>query len=437
MKRILHAALTMTVMIFSVNAFAGASYNITQNTTWNSNSSIPNPCFDCTFNISNGVTLTIETDVTFQNVEFNGGSVIIDNKKVTLWTSKGGPSEFKNTSFRFKKNSSLIGSAPIILTNSKFRFEDESYMNPQHTLDVINSQLQFVQNAYFEATGSEVNLKNSSLVTVGDGTLASKAYFKVNGSNLNIYDNSAIRMANKNNYYFNWSDYTSKVTNKKIRTTDNNLNCGGTGVNACSPPMLFGPSLINGQGFGVASILPVKLIDFDVKTSSNNSRILTWSTETEVNAAEFVIEVSTDTKQWSSIATVKAAGSSSTVINYNVTDASKRSGVVNYRLKMVDLDGQYSYSFIKMIDLGTNGAQEVSVYPNPATSYVMIATKNRSQVGSSVQIINQNGLPVYNAKLTSSNTNISLRNFTPGNYIVRIINNDGTGESFKILVTGK
>ena len=104
---------------------------------------------------------------------------------------------------------------------------------------------------------------------------------------------------------------------------------------------------------------------------------------------------------------------------------------------MVDVDGQFSYSPVKMIDLGTTGKQEVSVYPNPATNYMVIATKNNKQVGSNVQIMNQNGLPVYNARLSSSTTNIALTNFTPGNYIVRITNNDGTGESYKILVTGK
>ena len=424
------------IVINSVNAFAGTVYNITENTTWKNNSSFPNPCFNCTFNISSGVVLTIQTDVTFSDVIFNGGSVVMDNKKMTLWTSGSVASYFNNTNFTFQKNASLTGSAPISMTNSKFRFEDKSSINPQYALDANNSQLTFVDDSYFESTGPAVNLKNNSAVVVGDGNPSSKAYFKVNGSALNIYDNSSIRMGNKNNYYFNWSGYTSKVNNTTINTLNNNLNCGKPGTNSCSMAMLYGPSLINAAGFGVASILPVKLIDFSVKQSSNNNRILNWSTETEKNTAEFVIETSNDNKKWSAIGTVKASGSSSSVINYSFTDASKRSGVINYRLKMVDIDGQYSYSPIKMVDIVTSSTQEVSVYPNPANSYVVIATTNIKH-GSNVQIMNQSGFPVYNARLTSSSTNVSLTNFPPGNYIVRIINNDGTGESYKILVTGK
>jgi hypothetical protein len=439
MKKILQGILILTLMTNAVSSFAQTTYTITLNTVWKNggNAPFPDPCIKCTFNISPGVTLSIETNVTFQDVTFNGGSVTIDNKDVTLQTSGSGKNNFNNTNFTFTKNASLIGSAPISLTNSTFRFEDRATMNPQANLDIDNSQLTFVGDAHFESTGPTVNLKNNSKMIAGDGTLASKAYVKFNGSALNIYDNSSIRMGNKNNYYFNWSGYTSKVTNQVINTLNNNLNCGTSGPNACSPPFLYGASLINAQGFGPTSVLPVKLIEFSVTQTSNNNRLLSWTTEMEVKTDEFVIEISNDTKQWSEVGRVQASGSSSSIIRYNFTDASKRSGVLNYRLKMVDVDGQFTYSPVKMINLRTDSKQEVSIYPNPAVKYVVIATKNIRQIGSALQIVNQNGVPVYNARLSSSTTNISLTNFNTGNYIVRILNNDGTSESYKILVTGK
>lgn len=123
---------------------------------------------------------------------------------------------------------------------------------------------------------------------------------------------------------------------------------------------------------GAVAPLPMRLGDFTAARQSQ-SVILRWNTVQEVNSDNFEIQQSADARIWKTIGTVKAAGSSGSILNYQFEDKSVNSGVVFYRLKMNDLDTKFEYSSVARIQW-TAGSKKLFAYPSPASTYTTIST---------------------------------------------------------------
>ena len=111
--------------------------------------------------------------------------------------------------------------------------------------------------------------------------------------------------------------------------------------------------------------LPVQLSSFTASVS-NRDIALNWKTETEVNSAKFVVERKHKDNEWTSIAEVKASGNSNSPKEYSYLDKKLNSGVYEYRLKMIDNDGTYSYSDV--VEGNVDLPKEYGIsqnYPNP------------------------------------------------------------------------
>lgn len=92
------------------------------------------------------------------------------------------------------------------------------------------------------------------------------------------------------------------------------------------------------------SALPVELTSFSV-ILNNNIAQLNWETATEVNNYGFEIQRSSETEDWNKVGFVPGHGNSNSPKSYIYADNSvTKSGSYTYRLKQIDIDGQYEYS---------------------------------------------------------------------------------------------
>lgn len=430
MKKFLNICILIISLAAVSNVKGGTTYNINKNSTYSANN-IPSQCTNCTINIADGITLTIDEDIYLQNVSFvggsiNGSSILANSQTITFW-SKG---SFSNITASLNGSAGFVNSGAITFTNSDFTFSKTSTATVYTSITLISSSWKFLGNAYMEATGGTFSLTSSTL-TAGDGTTKSTAYVRFNGASLSVKDNiSFVTMANYNNYYFNWSNYNANGKSKK--TTDNNLNCSTAGRNDCSSPVLYGPSTLSAGGVSSSAILPVKLSAFAAEISGSAVN-LTWTTDQEMNSSYFGIERSYDGIKWSPIGTVKAQGNASIATKYAFSDASPVSGTISYRLKMVDLDGAVEYSPIKLVKIAVAETHEMTIYPNPATSYVVISSKGAAS-NVKVQLISMNGQVLKQVNGQTSNLTLPVSEFNSGNYIVRVCDANGTAQSFKLLI---
>jgi hypothetical protein len=177
-------------------------------------------------------------------------------------------------------------------------------------------------------------------------------------------------------------------------------------------------------------ILPVNLVSFTV-TKQQDAAILNWSTAQEHNSREFAIEKSTDSKNWTVIGTVTAAGNSDTRKSYSYTDHSPAPGVNYYRLKQVDLDGKFQYSFIRKISI--DASPILSITPNPAKDLVNIHfVKNNSTVVN-IEVVDIAGKVVQRQSSASSFIQLNVSKLSKGTYFIKVLNGNITGTQ-KLLV---
>lgn len=180
-----------------------------------------------------------------------------------------------------------------------------------------------------------------------------------------------------------------------------------------------------------AFILPLTLINFNVeKIINKNSSVLTWSTSSEINSDYFNIERSLDGNKWETIGKVDAAGNSNRQNNYKFLDENlkldREENIFFYRLKMLDLDGEYKYSEIRNI-LFANDKNIVQVFPNPTKEILnldlSVLDNNKGEI--TIIVIDQAGRNVLVKKeVDNSLQTISLKDLPVGNYNVIVKQNE-------------
>jgi len=415
--------ITLLILVAITSITAQTTYNVTSNTT-TSALNVPSQCNNCRFVISSGATLTLNSDQYLQNVSFDGGNIDVNpNKTMTFWA----PGSFTNTKVNFANGATLISSGALTINNSTFTYLGSAKATFWATVNMTASSMKFLGAAGMESTAA-FNMSGTSSLIAGDGTSTSTAFINFNGGTLSEYDNSYVTMLGINNYYFNWANY--KIPTGTIKTTNNTINCGTPGKNACNAPTVYGPSSLTIVGVSSNAILPVKLSAFNVKLTGVTSN-LTWTTDNEQKSSRFEIERSVDGINWNRIGSVKAQGNSTVKVNYSYNDILKGESVMSYRLKIVDQDETFAYSPIKTVKT-EGGLAEMKIFPNPATEYVVITAKNNANK-MNVQLINLNGQIL---KQTNGNGNIqmSVNGVNAGSYVLRVTDATGTAQSFKLMI---
>lgn len=415
MKTTLTTLALLIALLSSTVISAQTVYNVPSSMKF-SETNIPVQCVNCVVNLANGITLTMDKDVAFKEVSFNGGSVsksTIDmkNGSFTFWST----GSFNNIIGTFR-NSNLINSGLVTFTNSNFTFTGSSVLTIYTSINITSSTWKLYDNTDLKSTGGTLSIKSGS-ITVGDGTPSSKATATFNGGNLSLLDaTSFVTMSTNKNTYFNWSGYNGNGT--QIATVKNNN------------PNLNGPATLTAAGVASSATLPVKLVSFAAKTA-NNTVMLSWITSEEINAEVFEIEKSVDGLHWSKVGEVAAKGNTSSTSDYSFSDDIKNGSSFTYRLKMVDLDAKFEYSPIVKVTLNGVITSSIKTYPNPATDFFAVAGV---ATGSQMQVINMNGSVVKMINGYVANAKVSLSGLSAGNYVVKVISSNGASQSHRIII---
>ncbi|MBS1577129.1 MAG: T9SS type A sorting domain-containing protein [Bacteroidetes bacterium] len=198
---------------------------------------------------------------------------------------------------------------------------------------------------------------------------------------------------------------------------------------------LSGPVLldINGQNPVAASTLPVRFVSFTLARKQSDV-IVQWSTAQESNSSHFVIERSENGTNWTTIASVKAAGESSTLINYNYTDKNAIAAILYYRIKQVDLDAAFIYTTVAAIR-SENSKTDVNI----ATASKNTVLVNFSQQVKStvvIRLLSVSGqlMAQQNVSNPSGQVAFNVANAGTGIYIVSITDNKDIKIAKQILL---
>lgn len=176
--------------------------------------------------------------------------------------------------------------------------------------------------------------------------------------------------------------------------------------------------------------LPVRSVQ--LSSISNASTVnLKWVTESEYNTDHFVIERSTDGRSFIALGETKASGSTTSTTAYTSADDIRTIAakpVLFYRIKVVDVDGKYSYSNTIAIRLVKQS--KAQVWPSPFSSQLNVQVEQEAGSTLDVKIYNMTGVLVYNKRqVTTAGTNSiqlvdQVSRLAAGMYVIELLSNN-------------
>jgi hypothetical protein len=254
----------------------------------------------------------------------------------------------------------------------------------------------------------------SSNATINITTLAPGVF---RGTNINGVEQDGIDTTGKRNMF--------TVTNDNVSTFK--LKLGATKTNSAQTVRQFG-IYMKGFVYPNFSTLPVSLEYFTAAPDMDMKAVLlNWASSVEKNVSHFVVEKSTDGKNYSQAGIVFAIGNSSNLVKYSLTDKNidRTATLIYYRLRSVDNDGTSELSQVRTIRFNTdaNKGIHITTYPNPVSSELRI-TLPAAWYGKAVNIelYTSNGLTQVKKSIGSASQTESLQasQLAPGIYIVKV-----------------
>lgn len=213
-----------------------------------------------------------------------------------------------------------------------------------------------------------------------------------------------------------------------------------TGMLAANTSLAASTLPANFTGTDNTNPLPVEMLSFTANAQGNDV-LLSWSTATEINNKGFDVERSVDGRSFKALHFVNGNGNTSIVSNYADLDAgafsSAASNTLYYRLKQVDLNGNFTYTDVVKVTK-SEVKKAVVAYPNPFRDNVTISLP-ASEGTANVAIMDLSGrvITAFSVDLQKGSSAIEVKELADlqsGIYFAKVVMN-GEAQVIKLVKT--
>ena len=173
------------------------------------------------------------------------------------------------------------------------------------------------------------------------------------------------------------------------------------------------------QVWQCTGVIPVTITDFAAQ-KINETVLLKWNATHETGFSQYEIERSTDGNVFNKIGNVAGRN----LADYSfIDDRLPRKQLIYYRLKMLDIDGKFTYSKTIAVKL-ENYFSQALVYPNPTSGNLNIRLAEQLESNSSIQVTDITGRIVKQETTKGGTVSISLSvgSLPEGRYFIKIFN---------------
>ncbi|MCF2446764.1 right-handed parallel beta-helix repeat-containing protein [Dyadobacter sp. CY345] len=172
----------------------------------------------------------------------------------------------------------------------------------------------------------------------------------------------------------------------------------------------------------VSGVLPVTLVSFtgrQEKSMEKEMITLHWSTVSEINVSEYVIEKGNNPMMFEAIGSV-SANNTIQANSYKFIDWNLVKGLQYYRLKMIDLDNTFEYSKIIAVNVNAEKLDKVVVFPNPATNSIIVRHESSADANGLIQIISSGGNFISKCSVlqNTTETKVDVSSLAKGSYVI-------------------
>lgn len=163
-----------------------------------------------------------------------------------------------------------------------------------------------------------------------------------------------------------------------------------------SPQQMAPGTLLDFSG----SSFPVEWLDFSARRFDQDA-VLSWTTANETNNSHFEVERAFEGSDFAVIGQLESIGNSNEQSTYGFVDLDiVRLGErkIIYRIKQVDLDGQYSFSPQAELNLNDLSGLLVSAYPNAFQEQLNVLYRSLEEEEVILSIVNLQGQEIWTAR---------------------------------------
>jgi hypothetical protein len=213
-------------------------------------------------------------------------------------------------------------------------------------------------------------------------------------------------------------------TNYTLLTAPNGATFTGNFATVNVPSDINATLTYNATSVVASKITPLPLTwgPFNALVQENNTVALDWTTYLESNTSHFVVEHSTDGKNFTSIGTVTAAGNSSSTLQYNFTHTKPNLNGTNfYRLQEVDRDGATTYSPVRVVRFANAQALKVLILPNPVHDQLQMTVQEQNITAS---LYSADGRILRTWRLQPGTQQVNIGDLPAGNYQLMVSQKD-------------
>ena len=168
---------------------------------------------------------------------------------------------------------------------------------------------------------------------------------------------------------------------------------------------------------------------------------LQWTTASEQQTDRFVIQRSSDGKNYTPIDYVPAAGFSVKPNSYRYTDNQPMTGRNYYRIMLVNSDQSTENGPVCVTEVVTTPVAQIGIKPNPVSNMLTVELPESDQVTYKYQVISTMGTILLSGNSngetrTNRSFGINTEKLLPGSYVLKLSTADSQNSAtFKFIKT--
>jgi hypothetical protein len=174
----------------------------------------------------------------------------------------------------------------------------------------------------------------------------------------------------------------------------------------------------------IPTALPVNIISFTGKATANGNQ-LNWTVAQEENFSHYEVLSSINGSTYNKVGEVYPENKSMDMKNYAFTDLSATADLVFYKLNLINEDGSSNFSNIVAINRNSVAPVITNVYPNPATTSLLISLEGVDAEVSTITIQDLSGKIVYSTETSDVATLLNINELNKGLYLIKVSNSNG------------
>lgn len=170
-------------------------------------------------------------------------------------------------------------------------------------------------------------------------------------------------------------------------------------------------------------ILPVNLVSFTGKLNDRSEAELHWKVSQQRNFSGFDVERSNNGQVFTRVQNIPAKLGSTVFFEYSCIDKNLTAGANYYRLKMIDIDGHYTYSqVIKIMNHASH--QFVTLERNPVKDAITLVVDNQNRKAVAAVLYNAVGQRIATWNLGARTGTVRLPidqySLSSGTYLLQV-----------------